>query len=91
MLYILSVIMNIITFLAAGFATFAGFITELDPEESSKDKSVFIALAILTLISLINLYLLICQFGVRRFLKKNSASSLISMIDSIGIDAASRE
>jgi nitrate reductase gamma subunit len=84
-LNVISIILNIIT--AAGLTIFiiAGIISE--PEEdhtSNQDKTAIIILTILTLMTIVNLFMLVCQFGLRRHLKKNNMASIRSMVDSIG-------
>lgn len=80
-LNVISIILNIV--IAAGLTIFtiAGFISV--PEEG-QDKIAIIILTILALMVVVNLFMLVCQFGLRGYLKKNSITSIRSMVDSIG-------
>src|SRR5215204_5162022 len=85
-LNVISIILNIVT--AAGLTIFiiAGFISELEEDHTSnQDKTAVIILTILALMTVVNLFMLVCQFGLRGYLKKNSVTSIRSMVDSIGI------
>ncbi|HEX6171154.1 MAG TPA: hypothetical protein VFZ33_15815 [Chitinophagaceae bacterium] len=84
-LNVISIILNIVT--AAGLAIFsiAGFISELeDDHTSNRNKTAIIILTILALMTVVNLFILFSQFGLRAYLKKNSITSIRSMVDSIG-------
>jgi hypothetical protein len=84
-LNVISICLNIVT--AAGLVVFtiAGFISEFeDDHTSNQSKTEIIILTILALMTVINLFILFCQIGLRGYLKKNSATSIRSMVDSIG-------
>jgi len=84
-LNVISIILNIVTAASLTIFTIAGFISA--PEEdhaSNQDKTELIILTILALMTVVNLFMLVCQFGLRGYLKKNSLTSIRSMVDSIG-------
>ena len=84
-LNVISIILNIVTATGLAIFTIAGFISKFeDDHSSSQSKTESIILTILILMTVINLFLLFCQFGLRGYLKKNSVMSIRSMVDSIG-------
>jgi len=84
-LFIISLVMNILTAPCLFILTIAGFISEMEEQPASRENNlVKIFLTILALMSFVNLFLLICQFGLRSYLKKNSLHSIRSLIESIG-------
>ena len=80
-LNVISIIMNIVTAAGLTIFTIAGFVSVPGEDE---DKIMIIILTILALMVVVNLFMLVCQFGLRGYLKKNSVASISSMVDSIG-------
>ena len=84
-LNVISIILNIVTAAGLIIFTIAGFISEHEVgHPSNQDKTVIIILTLLALMTVVNLFMLVCQFGLRGCLKKNSVASIRSMVDSIG-------
>jgi len=84
-LNMISLILNVVTAAGLTIFTITGFISEIeDDPASNQDKTGLIILTILTLMTVVNLFMLVCQFGLKGYLKKNSAMSIRSMVDSIG-------
>ena len=84
-LNVISIILNIVT--SSGLAIFviAGIISEQGVDHTpNRDKTAIIILTILALMTVVNLFILFCQFGLRAYLKKNSITSIRSLVDSIG-------
>jgi hypothetical protein len=83
--YIFSVSANIIASSLLILYSTLGFISEFGPkDEYSQSLTGKIILAFLCIITFINLYLLVMQFGMRRFLKRNYMTSISSQLDSLG-------
>jgi hypothetical protein len=80
-LNVISIIMNIVTAAGLTIFTIAGFVSVPGDDQ---DKIMIIILTILALMVVVNLFMLVCQFGLRGYLKKNSVASISSMVDSIG-------
>jgi uncharacterized membrane protein len=83
-LYNLSIFMNILTVAGLALGLIAGFMSEVSHENTSADRTGLIILTLLALITIVNLILLICQLGIRKYLRKNSQATLKFMVDSIG-------
>ena len=84
-LNVISIILNLVTAGGLAIFTIAGFISEFgDDHPSNQNKTAIIILTILALMTVVNLFILVCQLGLRGYLKKNSMASIRSMVDSIG-------
>jgi hypothetical protein len=84
-LNIISIILNIVTLTGLAIFSIAGFISEVEDEHTTnRNRTAIIILTILALMTVVNLFMLFCQFSLRGYLKKNSITSIRSMLDSIG-------
>jgi hypothetical protein len=80
----ISIIINIATVIGHAIFVASGFIAEFDRESASPDPTGKIMLALFALLWFVNLFVLICQFSVRRYLRENNNALIDSIIGSIG-------
>lgn len=83
-LLIMSIIANIVCAFLLLMVIIFGVSEEFSSENDSPNQIGKILLAFLFLITLVNLFVLILQFGMKRFLRRNNKATLVSLIDSIG-------
>ena len=83
---IISITGNIISVIGLAIFIITGFISESEVDVNSNDYTGEIILAVLLLLWIADAFILICQFQVVGFLKKNNTRSHELMIESIGTD-----
>ena len=78
--YIFSVFLNLLSIIGLLIA----FFTALSELTNDYFSGVLIILGIMLFLILSSLFVLVCQFNLRKYLKQKNASLMASMIDSIG-------
>ena len=83
--YIFSLVLNLLSLTGLVIA----FISTLSEINDDFFNGLLIILAVMLVLVISSLYVLICQFNLRKYLKQKNTSLMNSLIDSIGSDTES--
>jgi len=78
--YIFSLVLNLLSLIGLVIA----FFSALSEVNDDFFNGLLIILAVMLILVLSSLYVLICQFNLRKYLRQKNASLMNSLIDSIG-------
>jgi len=85
--HIFSLVLNLISLIGL-IICFFSIVSDMDDDYSS---GLLVTFAIIAVLMLLSMFVLICQFNLRKYLRQKNASLMNSLIDSIGNNSESLE